>query len=80
MIELSKKDKELRKLLNKKTLTSKEAIRLLELIQLKGDKKTGSSHQQFTDPITKCKITVPAHSKELTIKTKNSILKQARLK
>ncbi|MBR2208892.1 MAG: type II toxin-antitoxin system HicA family toxin [Synergistaceae bacterium] len=77
---MSKEDKELQKLLNKKTLTSKEAVRLLELIKLNGNKKTGSSHQHFKGKNIKGKITVPAHSKELKVKTKNSILKQAGLK
>ena len=76
---MSKKDKKIKKLLRKKTLNGKEAARLLELINLKGDKKTGSSHQQFENPTTKSKITVPMHNKELTIKTKEAILKQAGL-
>ena len=77
---MSKKDKLIKKLLQKKTLKDKEVARLLELKNLEGNKKTGSSHQQFTDPITKSKITVPVHGKELKTKTLNSILKQAGLK
>ena len=79
-MKLSKKDKLIKKLLQKKTLKDKEVARLLELKNLEGNKKTGSSHQQFTDPITKSKITVPVHGKELKTKTLNSILKQAGLK
>ena len=77
---MSKKDKQIKKLLQKKTLSSKEVVKLLELINLEGNKKTGSSHLQFEDPITKSKITVPMHGKELKKKTLDSILKQAGLK
>ena len=77
---MSKKDKEIKKLLNKKTLTSEEAVRLLELDGWFSDKSSGTSHQQFEHSIKKGKITVPAEKNPLNVKTKNSILKQAGLK
>ena len=57
---MSKKDKELKKLLQQKTLSSKEAVRLLELDgwiedKDKQRKQSGSSHQQFIHPIKKGK-------------------------
>lgn len=81
---MSKKDKELKKLLQQKTLSSKEAVRLLELDgwiedKDKQQKQSGSSHQQFIHPIKKGKITVPAGRKTLPEETRKSILIQAGL-
>ena len=82
---MSKKDKEFQKLLQQKTLSSKEAVRLLELAGWILDKNTnrnnsGSSHQQFIHPDKKGKICVPAGRKTLTESTRKSILEQAGLK
>lgn len=77
---MSKKDKEFQKLLHKKTLTSTEAVRLLELDGWVKDDKSGTSHQQYEHPIKKGKITVPAGKNPLNLKTKDSILEQAGLK
>ncbi|MBR0075756.1 MAG: type II toxin-antitoxin system HicA family toxin [Synergistaceae bacterium] len=79
---MSKRDKEIQKLLHKKTLSSKEAVRLLELngwIQDKNARKTGTSHQQFIHPDKKEKTTVPAGRKTLPEATRKSILEQAGL-
>lgn len=38
------------------------------------------SHRHYKHPTKKGKVTIPFHSKELTIKTEKSILKQAGLK
>lgn len=77
---MSKKDKELKKLLQQKTLSSKEAVRLLELDGWVLDsKKSGSSHQQFVHPIKKGKTTVPAGRKTLPAETRKDILIQAGL-
>ena len=38
------------------------------------------SHRQYTHPTKPGKVTIPFHSKDLTKKTENSILKQAGLK
>ena len=81
---MSKRDKELKKLLQQKTLSSKEAVRLLELDgwvldKEKQRKKSGSSHQQFVHPIKKGKTTVPAGRKTLPEETRKDILIQAGL-
>ncbi len=81
---MSKKDKEFQKLLNKKTLSSDEAIRLLKLDgwiedKSKQRKKSGSSHQQFIHPTKKGKVTVPAERKTLPEDTRKDILIQAGL-
>ena len=38
------------------------------------------SHRQYIHPTKKGKVTIPFHSKDLTKKVENSILKQAGLK
>lgn len=38
------------------------------------------SHRQYIHPFKQGKVTIPFHSKELTKKVENSILKQASLK
>ena len=77
---MSKKDKEIKKLLQQKTLISKEAVRLLELDGWVIDKKhSGTSHTQFEHPIKKGKVTVPLNKNPLKEKTLKTILKQAGL-
>ena len=79
---MSKKDKQLHKLLHKKTLSSDEAVRLLELDGWyeDPDNPTDGSHYHLVHPIKKGKATVPLGRKELKKKTLDSILSNADLK
>ena len=79
---VSKKEKELQKLLHKKILSSNEAIRLVELDGWYPDpinNKSGTSHLQFHHKIKKGKVTIPANRKTLHPDTQETILKQAGL-
>ena len=79
---MSKKDKEFQRLLSKKVLSSKEAVRLLELdgwFRDKNNSQTGTSHQHFSHLTKFGKVCVPAGREALPDKTKQSILKQAGL-
>ena len=76
---MSKKDKQIKKLLRQKTLSSKEAVRLLELSGWVAQKNSGSSHLQLENSNKDGKATIPLKRKTLDIKTKKSILKQSKL-
>ena len=78
---MSKKDKQFLKLLHKKTLSSDEAVRLLEIDGWyeDSDNPTDGSHYHLVHPIKKGKITVPLGRKVLKKKTKDSILNDAGL-
>ena len=77
---MSKKDKEFQRLLAQKTLSSTEAIRLLQLDGWVPDHNTsGTSHQQFEHLTKKGKITVPTGRKTLPEGTRKSIFEQAGL-
>ncbi len=79
---MSKKEKELKKLLNKKVLSSDEAIRLVELDGWYPDpinNKSGTSHLQFHHRIKKGKVTIPANRNTLHPDTLDSILHQSQI-
>ena len=79
---MSKKEKELQKLLHKKILSSDEAIRLIELDGWYPDvinTKSGTSHLQFHHKSKKGKVTIPAKRHALHPDTQKAILKQAGL-
>ena len=79
---MSKREKELQKLLHKKILSSDEAIRLVELDGWYPDpinKKSGTSHLQFHHKNKKGKVTIPAKRNALHPDTLKNILKQANL-
>ena len=78
---MSKKAKQKAKLLHKKTLSSDEAIRLLELDGWQEDKDnpTDGSHRHFVHSVKKGKITVPLERKVLKKKTHDSILSDSGL-
>ena len=82
---MSRKDKEFLKLLQQKTLSSDEAVRLLLLAGWIPDKntinrkKSGTSHLQFIHPVKTGKVCVPAGRKTLPEGTRKSILEQAGL-
>ena len=62
-----------------KTYTSKELIKIVEndgwfLVRIKG------SHHHFNHQIKKGNVTIPHPKKDMSIKTANSILRQAGLK
>ena len=78
---MSKKDKQLYKLLHKKTLSSDEAVRLLEIDGWyeDSDNPTDGSHYHLVHPVKKGKVTVPLGRKVLKKKTLDSILKSAGL-
>ena len=79
---MSKKDKQFYKLLHKKTLSSDEAVRLLELDGWyeDPDNPTEGSHYHLIHPIKKGKMTVPLERKVLRKKTQDAILNDAGLK
>ena len=78
---MSKKDKQFYKLLHKKTLSSDEAVRLLEIDgwHEDPDNPTDGSHLHLVHPVKKGKVTVPLGRKVLKKKTLDSILKSAGL-
>ncbi|MBR1658161.1 MAG: type II toxin-antitoxin system HicA family toxin [Synergistaceae bacterium] len=78
---MSKKDKQFYKLLHKKTLSSDEAVRLLEIDgwQEDLDNPTDGSHYHLAHSVKKGKVTVPLGRKVLKKKTLDSILKSAGL-
>lgn len=78
---MSKKDKQFQKLLHQKTLSSNEAIQLLEIDGWYEDPNNpqNGSHKQFVHPFKKGKVTVPANRKSLVKDTKDDILMQAGL-
>ena len=79
---MSKKEKEFYKLLNKKVLSSDEAIRLVELDGWYPDpisNKSGTSHLYFRHKTKNGKVTIPANREALHPDTRASILKQAGL-
>ena len=79
---LSKKEKEFQRLLHKKTLSSDEAIRLVELDGWYLDpisNKSGTSHLYFRHKTKSGKVTIPANRKTIHPDTLASILKQAGL-
>ena len=78
---MSKKDKQFYKLLHKKTLSSDEAVRLLEIDgwHEDSDNPTDGSHYHLAHPVKKGKVTVPLGRKVLKKKTLDSILKNAGL-
>ena len=78
---MSKKDKQFFKLLHKKTLSSDEAVRLLEIDGWYEDPNNPQkgSHKQFVHPVKKGKVTVPTNRKVLVKDTKDDILIQAGL-
>lgn len=79
---MSKREKELQRLLHQKLLSSDEAIRLIELDGWYADpinNKSGTSHLQFHHKVKKGKVTIPRGQKVLHPDTKNDILKQASL-
>lgn len=69
---MTKRSKELERLLNQKTLSSDEAVRLLELTGWErirksvGRKKSGTSHMYFWHPVRKIETCVPADRKNLS--------------
>ena len=81
---MSKKAKDLQRLLNKKTLSSNEAVRLLELTgwmrirQSVGRKKSGTSHFYFWHPTRKLETCVPADRKNLSDEVRKVIQSLAR--
>ena len=79
---MSKKDKQFYKLLHKKTLSSDEAVRLLEIDgwYKDPDNPTDGSHYHLVHPTKKGKMTVPLERKVLKKKTHDSILNDAGLK
>lgn len=60
-------------------MTAKEIVRILESDGWIKKSQKGS-HLQMIHPEKSGKVTVPMHSKDLDIRTYNSILKQAGLK
>ena len=78
---MSKKDKQFYKLLYKKTLSSVEVVRLLELDGWyeDPDHPTNGSHYHLIHPTKKGMVTVPLGRKVLKKKTLDSILKSAGL-
>ena len=80
-MKMSKKDKQFYKLLHKKTLSSDEAVRLLEIDGWYGDSDNPSdgSHYHLIHSIKKGKITIPLGRKVLKKKTLDSILQSAGL-
>ena len=70
--EMTKRSKELERLLNQKTLSSEEAVRLLELTGWErirksvGRKKSGTSHMYFWHPVRKIETCVPGNKKNLS--------------
>ena len=81
VMKISKKEKLFDKLLHKKTLSSDEAVRHLELDQWYEDKDnpTDGSHYHLVHPVKKGKITIPLGRKVLKKKTHDSILSEAGL-
>ena len=80
-MNLSKRDKQFYKLLHKKTLSSDEVIRLLEIDGWyeDPDNPTDGSHYHLIHCTKKGKITVPLGRKVLNKITLKSILEQAGL-
>ncbi|MBQ8692624.1 MAG: type II toxin-antitoxin system HicA family toxin [Synergistaceae bacterium] len=78
---MTKRDKQFTKLLNQKTLSSSEAVRLLQLDGWGEDKDnpTDGSHYHLEHPVKKGKITVPLGRKVLKKLTRDSILRAADL-
>ena len=78
---MTKKEKPFDNLLHKKTLSSDEVIRLLELDgwHVDEDNPTDGSHRHLVHPFKKGKITVPLGRKVLKKKTRDSILNSAGL-
>ena len=78
---MSKKAKQKTKLLHKKTLSSDEAGRLLELYgwEQDTDNPQYGSHKQFIHSAKKGKVTVPMGRKVLPKNTKDNIFNQAGL-
>ena len=78
----TKKAKQLQKLLHKKLLSSKEAVRLAELTGRHKDKDNPGkgSHQQMEDAEGRGKTTIPMTRKVLRKKTRDKILEQLGLK
>ena len=72
VMKLSKRAKELERLLNQRTLSSNEAVRLLELTGWErirksvGRKKSGTSHMYFWHPVRKLETCVPDKKKNLS--------------
>lgn len=60
-------------------MTSKQMIKLLKQNGFEEIRQVGS-HKQFLNKKTGRKVTVPYHSKDLTIGIEKSILKQAGIK
>ncbi len=79
---MSKKDKQFLRLLHKKTLSSDEVVRLLEIDgwYKDPDNPTEGSHYHMLHPSKAGKITIPLGRKALKQKTHDSILSDAGLK
>ena len=82
--DMSKRAKELERLLNQKTLSSDEAVRLLELTGWErirksvGRKKSGTSHMYFWHSVRKIETCIPGNKKNLTDTVRRVIQSLAR--
>ncbi len=75
---MTKRDKQTARLLAQKTLSSDDAVRLMELDGWYPDpyNPQKGSHKQFIHPVKKGKVTIPLGRKVLPKDTRDSILYQ----
>lgn len=78
---LTKRDKQAAKLLAQKTLSSDDAVRLMELYGWypDPDNPQKGSHKHFVHPTKRGKVTIPLGREVLRKDTRDSILNQAGL-